>query len=111
MLEVVFFYFKSSLNVLFILPVFPTAYFLPGGSTFKESSFLGCIRALTLNGVTLDLEEQAKLTPGVTPGCPGHCNGSASVCHNRGRCMEKNSGYVCDCTHSAYNGPHCKKGK
>uniref|UniRef100_A0A8C7UAU6 Contactin associated protein-like 5b n=1 Tax=Oncorhynchus mykiss TaxID=8022 RepID=A0A8C7UAU6_ONCMY len=80
-----------------------------GGSTFKESSFLGCIRALTLNGVTLDLEEQAKLTPGVTPGCPGHCSGSASVCHNRGRCMEKNSGYVCDCTHSAYNGPHCKK--
>uniref|UniRef100_A0AAZ3R6L6 Contactin-associated protein-like 5 n=1 Tax=Oncorhynchus tshawytscha TaxID=74940 RepID=A0AAZ3R6L6_ONCTS len=80
-----------------------------GGSTFKESTFLGCIRALTLNGVTLDLEEQAKLTPGVTPGCLGHCNGSASVCHNRGRCMEKNSGYVCDCTHSAYNGPHCKK--
>uniref|UniRef100_A0A4W5P432 Contactin associated protein-like 5b n=1 Tax=Hucho hucho TaxID=62062 RepID=A0A4W5P432_9TELE len=80
-----------------------------GGSTFKESSFLGCIRALTLNGMTLDLEEQAKLTPGVTPGCPGHCSGSASVCHNRGRCMEKNSGYVCDCTHSAYNGPHCKK--
>uniref|UniRef100_A0A8C8GLA4 Contactin-associated protein-like 5 n=1 Tax=Oncorhynchus tshawytscha TaxID=74940 RepID=A0A8C8GLA4_ONCTS len=80
-----------------------------GGSTFKESSFLGCIRALTLNGVTLDLEEQAKLTPGVTPGCPGHCSSSASVCHNRGRCMEKNSGYVCDCTHSAYNGPHCKK--
>uniref|UniRef100_A0A8C8M103 Contactin associated protein-like 5b n=1 Tax=Oncorhynchus tshawytscha TaxID=74940 RepID=A0A8C8M103_ONCTS len=77
-----------------------------GGSTFKESTFLGCIRALTLNGVTLDLEEQAKLTPGVTPGCLGHCNGSASVCHNRGRCMEKNSGYVCDCTHSAYNGPH-----
>uniref|UniRef100_A0A8C7CZD2 Contactin-associated protein-like 5 n=1 Tax=Oncorhynchus kisutch TaxID=8019 RepID=A0A8C7CZD2_ONCKI len=80
-----------------------------GGSTFKESSFLGCIRALTLNGVNLDLEEQAKLTPGVTPGCPGHCSGSASVCHNRGRCMEKNSGYVCDCTHSAYNGPQCKK--
>uniref|UniRef100_A0A674BT42 Contactin-associated protein-like 5 n=1 Tax=Salmo trutta TaxID=8032 RepID=A0A674BT42_SALTR len=76
---------------------------------FIGSSFLGCIRALTLNGVTLDLEEQAKLTPGVTPGCPGHCSGSASVCHNRGRCMEKNSGYVCDCTHSAYNGPHCKK--
>uniref|UniRef100_A0A4W5QPQ6 Contactin associated protein-like 5b n=1 Tax=Hucho hucho TaxID=62062 RepID=A0A4W5QPQ6_9TELE len=75
----------------------------------RQSSFLGCIRALTLNGVTLDLEEQAKLTPGVTPGCPGHCNGSASVCHNRGRCIEKNSGYVCDCTHSAYNGPHCKK--
>ncbi|XP_041726224.2 contactin-associated protein-like 5 [Coregonus clupeaformis] len=80
-----------------------------GGSTFRESSFLGCIRALTLNGVTLDLEERAKLTPGVTPGCPGHCSGSASICHNRGRCMEKNSGYVCDCTHSAYNGPHCKK--
>uniref|UniRef100_A0A8C7D3F0 Contactin-associated protein-like 5 n=1 Tax=Oncorhynchus kisutch TaxID=8019 RepID=A0A8C7D3F0_ONCKI len=76
---------------------------------FIGSSFLGCIRALTLNGVNLDLEEQAKLTPGVTPGCPGHCSGSASVCHNRGRCMEKNSGYVCDCTHSAYNGPQCKK--
>ncbi|XP_019897612.1 contactin-associated protein-like 5 isoform X3 [Esox lucius] len=80
-----------------------------GGSASRESSFLGCIRALSLNGVTLDLEERAKLTPGVTPGCPGHCSGSASVCHNRGRCLENNSGYVCDCTHSAYAGPQCKK--
>ncbi|KAJ8003635.1 hypothetical protein DPEC_G00150380 [Dallia pectoralis] len=80
-----------------------------GGSASGESSFLGCIRALTLNGVTLDLEEGAKVTPGVTPGCPGHCSGSSSVCHNRGRCMENTGGYVCDCTHSAYAGPHCRK--
>ncbi|KAL1021813.1 hypothetical protein UPYG_G00018400 [Umbra pygmaea] len=78
-----------------------------GGSTTSESNFFGCIRALTLNGMTLDLEERAKVTPGVTPGCPGHC--ASSVCHNRGRCLENNSGYVCDCTHSAYAGPHCKK--
>uniref|UniRef100_A0A673WM87 Contactin-associated protein-like 5 n=1 Tax=Salmo trutta TaxID=8032 RepID=A0A673WM87_SALTR len=53
--------------------------------------------------------ERAKMTPGVSVGCPGHCSGSSSLCHNRGRCIEKNSGYVCDCSQSAYGGPSCKE--
>lgn len=63
-----------------------------------------------MNGLTLDLEERAKMTPGVSSGCPGHCSGHTNLCHNRGRCMESNSGYTCDCTHSAYGGPHCNEG-
>ncbi|KAK3527922.1 hypothetical protein QTP86_011750 [Hemibagrus guttatus] len=79
-----------------------------GGSASMQKGFLGCIRALTINGMTLDLEERAKKTRGVSAGCPGHCSSQNRLCHNRGRCMERNSGYVCDCTHSAYGGPLCQ---
>uniref|UniRef100_A0A3P8ZH66 Contactin associated protein-like 5a n=1 Tax=Esox lucius TaxID=8010 RepID=A0A3P8ZH66_ESOLU len=81
-----------------------------GGTAARQRGFLGCIRTLTINGVTVNLEERAKMTPGVSPGCPGHCSSSSSLCHNRGRCVEKNSGYVCDCSQSAYSGPSCKEG-
>uniref|UniRef100_W5L3K4 Contactin associated protein-like 5b n=1 Tax=Astyanax mexicanus TaxID=7994 RepID=W5L3K4_ASTMX len=79
------------------------------GTASRQRGFLGCIRALNINGMTLDLEERAKMTPGVSSGCPGHCSSQNQLCHNRGRCIEKSSGYVCDCTHSAYGGPHCQK--
>ncbi|KAA0712083.1 Contactin-associated protein-like 5 [Triplophysa tibetana] len=80
-----------------------------GGTASRQRGFLGCIRSLDINGNTLDLEEKAKMTPGVSLGCPGHCSSQNSLCHNRGKCIEKSSGYVCDCTHSAYGGPNCKK--
>ncbi|XP_071771916.1 contactin-associated protein-like 5 [Centroberyx gerrardi] len=80
-----------------------------GGTASRQRGFLGCIRTLSVNGVTFDLEERAKLTPGVSSGCPGYCSGSSSLCHNRGRCIEKSSGYVCDCSQSAYGGPACKE--
>ncbi|KAJ8350552.1 hypothetical protein SKAU_G00256820, partial [Synaphobranchus kaupii] len=79
-----------------------------GGTMSRQSGFLGCIRALQLNGRTLDLEERARTAPGVSPGCPGHCS-SDSLCQNGGRCVEKRGGYTCDCTHSAYGGPRCIK--
>uniref|UniRef100_A0A8C1JIB0 Contactin associated protein-like 5b n=1 Tax=Cyprinus carpio TaxID=7962 RepID=A0A8C1JIB0_CYPCA len=82
---------------------------LSGGTASRQRGFLGCIRSLNINGMTLDLEERAKMTPGVSSGCPGHCSSQNSLCHNRGKCIEKSSGYVCDCTHSAYGGPNCKK--
>ncbi|KAG2459388.1 CNTP5 protein, partial [Polypterus senegalus] len=81
-----------------------------GGTASRKKGFLGCIRSLTLNGVTLDLEEQAKLTSGVQPGCPGHCSSYGSLCHNGGKCTEKYNGYTCDCSNSAYMGPFCTKG-
>ncbi|KAI4878503.1 hypothetical protein NFI96_008364 [Prochilodus magdalenae] len=80
-----------------------------GGTASRQRGFLGCIRALNVNGVNFDLDERAKMTPGVSSGCPGHCSSSAGFCHNRGKCIEKSSGYVCDCTHSAYGGPSCKE--
>ncbi|XP_068428009.1 contactin-associated protein-like 5 [Clinocottus analis] len=80
-----------------------------GGTASQQRGFLGCIRTLTVNGVHFDLEERAKMTPGVTSGCPGYCSGSTSLCHNRGRCVEKSNGFVCDCSQSAYGGTTCNQ--
>lgn len=85
--------------------------FISGGTASRQKGFLGCIRSLQLNGVALDMEERAKITPGVEPGCPGHCSSYGNLCHNGGKCREKYSGFSCDCTFSAYTGPFCKKGK
>ncbi|KAM8934053.1 contactin-associated protein-like 5 [Pelodytes ibericus] len=80
-----------------------------GGTASRQRGFVGCIRSLQLNGQMLDLEEKAKMTSGVRPGCPGHCSSYGSLCHNNGNCVEKRNGYSCDCTNSAYEGPSCKK--
>ncbi|KAK2822754.1 hypothetical protein Q5P01_022819 [Channa striata] len=79
-----------------------------GGTASRQKGFRGCIRSLQLNGVTLDLEERAKITPGVEPGCPGHCSSYGSLCRNQGRCVERSSGFHCDCGLSAYAGVFCK---
>ncbi|XP_059196818.1 contactin-associated protein-like 4 isoform X1 [Centropristis striata] len=78
-----------------------------GGTASRQKGFLGCIRFLQLNGVTLDLEERAKITPGVRPGCPGHCSSYGSLCQNQGRCVERDNGFSCDCDQSAYTGAFC----
>lgn len=75
-----------------------------GGTTSRQKGFLGCLRALQLNGRTLDLDERAKITPGVRPGCPGHCSSYWSLCRNQGRCVEKYNGFDCDCGLSAFTG-------
>nr|XP_034368966.1 contactin-associated protein like 5-1 isoform X3 [Arvicanthis niloticus] len=80
-----------------------------GGTSSRQKGFLGCIRSLHLNGHKIDLEERAKITSGVRPGCPGHCSSYGSNCHNGGKCVEKQSGYSCDCTNSPYEGPFCQK--
>uniref|UniRef100_A0A8D2JD64 Contactin associated protein family member 4 n=1 Tax=Varanus komodoensis TaxID=61221 RepID=A0A8D2JD64_VARKO len=80
-----------------------------GGTASRQKGFLGCIRSLQLNGGALDLEERAKITPGVKPGCPGHCSSYGNLCWNGGKCKEKYNGFSCDCTFSAYTGPFCKK--
>uniref|UniRef100_A0A5F8GRP0 Contactin associated protein family member 5 n=1 Tax=Monodelphis domestica TaxID=13616 RepID=A0A5F8GRP0_MONDO len=80
-----------------------------GGTASRQKGFLGCIRSLHLNGQKLDLEEKALVTPGVKPGCPGHCSSYGNFCHNGGKCVEKYNGYLCDCTNSPYEGPFCKK--
>uniref|UniRef100_A0A8C5NHN6 Contactin-associated protein-like 4 n=1 Tax=Gouania willdenowi TaxID=441366 RepID=A0A8C5NHN6_GOUWI len=79
-----------------------------GGTASRQKGFQGCIRSLQLNGVTLDLEERAKITPGVQPGCPGHCSSYGSFCQNQGRCVERTNGFHCDCSLSAYTGVFCQ---
>ncbi|KAK7830359.1 hypothetical protein U0070_018867, partial [Myodes glareolus] len=84
--------------------------FLVGGTATRQRGFLGCIRSLQLNGVTLDLEERATVTPGVQPGCRGHCGSYGKLCRHGGKCREKPSGFFCDCSSSAYAGPFCSNG-
>ncbi|XP_042327132.1 contactin-associated protein-like 2 [Sceloporus undulatus] len=79
------------------------------GAAGGQKGFLGCIRSLRMNGLTLDLEERAKVTPGVKSGCSGHCTSFGMYCKNGGKCVEKYNGYSCDCSSTAYDGPYCKK--
>ncbi|XP_027472521.1 contactin-associated protein-like 3 isoform X2 [Zalophus californianus] len=79
-----------------------------GGTATRQRGFLGCIRSLRLNGLALDLEERATMTPGVEPGCPGHCSSYGHLCRNGGRCRERPRGITCDCAFSAYDGPFCE---
>lgn len=92
---------------------FPSIPSLPcsSGAAGGQRGFLGCIRALRMNGITLDLEERAKVTPGVKPGCQGHCTSFGMYCRNGGKCVEKYNGYLCDCTTTAYDGPFCTRGE
>lgn len=85
-------------------------YHLSGGAPTTQWGFLGCLRALSINGMTFDLQERAKMTPGMNSGCPGHCS-SESLCHNGGRCLENRNSYICDCTHTAFTGANCKTGE
>uniref|UniRef100_A0A8C1F1G6 Contactin associated protein 2b n=1 Tax=Cyprinus carpio carpio TaxID=630221 RepID=A0A8C1F1G6_CYPCA len=77
------------------------------GASGGQRGFLGCIRSLKVNGVTLDLEGRAKVTPGVKPGCSGHCSSNGMHCRNEGKCIEKYNGYSCDCSLTAFDGPFC----
>ncbi|XP_059215392.1 contactin-associated protein-like 4 [Centropristis striata] len=80
-----------------------------GGTASRQKGFRGCIRSLQLNGVTLDLEERAKITPGVQAGCPGHCSSYGSLCQNQGHCVERPNSFSCDCGLSAYTGAFCDR--
>ncbi|XP_039995159.1 contactin-associated protein-like 4 [Xiphias gladius] len=80
-----------------------------GGTASRQKGFRGCIRSLQLNGVTLDLEERAKITPGVQAGCPGHCSSYGSLCQNQGRCVERSNSFSCNCGLSAYTGAFCDR--
>ncbi|XP_007941390.1 contactin-associated protein-like 4 [Orycteropus afer afer] len=80
-----------------------------GSTATRQRGFLGCIRSLQLNGQVLDLEDRAKVTPGVEPGCPGHCSSYGHLCHHGGRCRERPRGFSCDCELSAFTGPFCSE--
>ncbi|KAM8839460.1 contactin-associated protein-like 2 [Synchiropus picturatus] len=77
------------------------------GASGGQRGFLGCMRALKVNGVTFDLEARARETPGVNPGCQGYCNRYKTKCKNGGRCVELYNGFTCDCSMTAYDGPYC----
>ncbi|CAG5896352.1 unnamed protein product [Menidia menidia] len=80
---------------------------LPGGTASRQKGFRGCIRSLQLNGAPLDLEQRARVTPGVRAGCPGHCSSYGGLCRHQARCLERASGFHCDCSHTPYAGAFC----
>uniref|UniRef100_A0A3P8SKM3 Contactin associated protein like 3 n=1 Tax=Amphiprion percula TaxID=161767 RepID=A0A3P8SKM3_AMPPE len=80
-----------------------------GGTASRQKGFRGCIRSLQLNGVTLDLEERANITPGVRAGCPGHCSTYGSLCQNQGQCVDGTRSFSCDCSGSPHSGAFCHR--
>ncbi|NXQ42157.1 CNTP1 protein, partial [Catharus fuscescens] len=78
-----------------------------GAAEHKMRPFLGCLRALRMNGVTLNLEGKANETEGVRVNCTGYCQDPPVPCQNSGLCVERYSHYTCNCSISAFTGPFC----
>ncbi|MGH0166427.1 UNVERIFIED_CONTAM: hypothetical protein FKN15_050787 [Acipenser sinensis] len=96
---------QSYVNLVFTKPL------LVGAAEYKMRGFLGCLRGLRMNGVTLNLEGKVNELEGIKYNCSGHCwNTSEVLCRNAGRCVEKYSTYLCDCNETAFDGLYCHKG-
>ncbi|KAF4517229.1 hypothetical protein B566_EDAN005283 [Ephemera danica] len=77
-----------------------------GASVDYRDGYVGCIRALLLNGDMVDLRSYAERgLYGVMPGCMGKCE--SGPCLNNGTCHERYDGYSCDCRWTAFKGPIC----
>lgn len=83
----------------------------PGSAELKRRPFVGCLRAMRLNGVTLNLEGRANASEGTSPNCTGRCAHPRFPCSHGGRCVERYSYYTCDCDLTAFDGPYCNHGQ
>ncbi len=70
-----------------------------GATRDFSDGFVGCMRALVLNGVIIDLVGEATKYPwglyGVGVGCQGKC--ASGPCMNGGVCKEGYDHFECDC--------------
>ncbi|XP_055611113.1 neurexin-4 isoform X3 [Uranotaenia lowii] len=83
-----------------------TSELIVGASIDYRDGFVGCIRALLLNGNQVDLRGYAeRRLYGVSTGCVGRCE--SNPCLNNGTCTERYDNFVCDCRWSAFKGPIC----
>ncbi|XP_016910778.1 neurexin-4 isoform X1 [Apis cerana] len=83
-----------------------TSEFVVGATTDYRDGYVGCIRALLLNGQLQDLRSYTRQNLyGISEGCMGKCE--SSPCLNNGTCHERYDGYSCDCRWTAFKGPIC----
>ncbi|XP_069490520.1 contactin-associated protein 1 [Ambystoma mexicanum] len=95
--------YQSYINLTFDQPL------SVGSAEYKMRPFLGCLRGLRMNGVTLDLEGKANHSEGVNVNCTGYCINPRIPCQNGGRCVERYSHYTCDCNGTGFEGPLCTR--
>ncbi len=80
-----------------------------GATRDFSDGFVGCIRALVINGVVADLVHEATKNPwglyGVGTGCQGKC--TSNPCLNGGNCREGYDHFTCDCRWTPFKGPIC----
>jgi len=93
-------------------PFFPlvlTSNLFIGANKDYTTGFVGCIRALVINGVSIDLMEEvtknSQTLYGVSVGCTGKCN--KNLCKNEGICKESYNDYTCDCSQTVFKGHSC----
>ncbi|RWS30064.1 neurexin-4-like protein, partial [Leptotrombidium deliense] len=89
-----------------VRPLQLSSYLVVGATVDYHEGFVGCMRALMVNGKSIDLVKKAReQTYGLTEGCVGKCE--SSPCLNNGNCTDKYSTYTCDCQWTAFKGPIC----
>ena len=80
-----------------------------GATQDFSDGYVGCMRALVLNGVIVDLVGEATKYPwglyGVGVGCQGKC--ASNPCMNGGVCKEGYDHFDCDCRWTPFKGPIC----
>ncbi len=80
-----------------------------GSTNEYRDGFVGCVRALVINGVISDLVHEVTKNPwgvyGVGVGCTGKC--ASNPCQNGGECREGYNHFTCDCRWTPFKGPIC----
>ncbi|PSN48824.1 Neurexin-4 [Blattella germanica] len=77
-----------------------------GSTVDYRDGYVGCIRALLLNGQLVNLRSYAdRGLYGISPGCLGKCD--SNPCLNNGTCLEGYDSFKCDCRWTAFKGPIC----
>lgn len=92
-----------------VRPMRLTSSLFVGATKDFSDGYVGCIRALVLNGVEVDLMKEVTRDPrglyGVGTGCQGKC--SSNPCQNGGKCLEGYDSFHCDCRWTPFKGPIC----